>query len=392
MKKNQIRSLFSKEKFSAFFALIWNGLKHAVLHNLGFKIIALLISVVLWAGLISQDTTLTRDKTFRNVNVSVNGSETMKRNGYIVTSNLDNLLADVSIVAEVPQQQYEKAEASTYNLRVDLSRINGTGTQELKILSTASNVYGRVVDTSPESIQVEVEDYIVRQRIPVSASLSGEVPEGWYISTLGSDPILVAVSGPKSLVQTISRARVFLDAATVDWAEGAIFDSADILLYNRSGEQVNSDQLSITSESMVIDSVLIDATILPTKTFNVDELIQYTGTPAEGYEVTGVKLSPETVTVAARSEVLDKLAEAPMERNVNITDLSETTVFQLKLQKPSDDAVLVNDTVIVTVEIDQIREPGIEEEAEDAGVTDQPAESIEPAESNVPEEEKGNTE
>ena len=380
MKKNQIKSLFSKEKFKALFTLIWSGLKHVVLHNMGFKIIALLISVVLWAGLISQDTSLTRDKTFRNVNVSVNGSETMKRNGYIVTSNLDELLADVSIVAEVPQQQYERAEAGTYNLRVDLSRINGTGTQELKILNTASNVYGRVVSTSPEFIQVEVEDYIVRQRIPVSASMSGEIPDGWYISALGSDPILVAVSGPKSLVQTISRARVYLDASTVDWAEGAVFDSADILLYNRSGERVDSELLTITSESMVIDSVLIDASILPTKTFNVEELIQYTGTPAEGYEVTDVKVSPETVTVAARSEVLNKLNEAPMERNVNISDLSETAVFQLKLQKPSDDAVLVNDTVIVTVEIDQIMEPDDGEGADDMGETNAAAESNDPGE------------
>ena len=373
MKKMQIRSIFTKKKMKDLGSLIWKAMKHAVLHNMGFKIIALLISVVLWAGLISQDTSLTREKTFRDVNVSVTGSDTMKRNRYIVTSDLDELLSGVSIVAAVPQQQYENAEASTYNVRVDLSRINGTGTQELKLLNTPSSVYGRVVSMSPSSIQVEVEEYIVRQRIPVSASLKGDVPEGWYISSLNSDPMLIAISGPQSLVQTISRAKVFLDVDQVDWVEGQILTSADIQLYNRSGEQLNSNLLSITSESMAIDSVLIDATILPTKTFNVKDVIQFTGMPREGYDIWDIKLSPETVTVAARSDVLNQMEEAPMERTVNITDLTETTVYQLKLQKPSDDAVLLNDTVTVTVEIGEIIDY-VDEEAEDAASEEEQSE------------------
>ena len=52
-------------------------LKHVVLHNGGLKFIAVLISVLLWAGVISQDETLTRDKTFQNVNVTVTGTDTL---------------------------------------------------------------------------------------------------------------------------------------------------------------------------------------------------------------------------------------------------------------------------------------------------------------------------
>jgi len=36
---------------------------------------------------------------------------------------------------------------------------------------------------------------------------------------------------------------------------------------------------------------------------------------------------------------------------VNIQDLSESIVFQIKVQKPSEDAVLSNDTVTVTIDI-----------------------------------------
>ena len=57
---------------------------------------------VLWAGLISQDNSLTRDKSWQNVNVSVNGLDTLKRNGFIVVSDLEELLANVSVTAAVP--------------------------------------------------------------------------------------------------------------------------------------------------------------------------------------------------------------------------------------------------------------------------------------------------
>lgn len=329
------------------------GLKHLILHNGWVKLLALIISVVIWAGLVSQDESITRDKTFTNVNVSVSGADTAKRNGFIVTSNLDELLEDVSCVAAVPQTQYDKAEVGTYNLRLDLSRINSTGEQELKIISTNSSTFGRVTGTTPASVLVNVEDYIVRQRIPVSLSLQGEVPTGWYMSTPTVDPALVSVSGPKSLVQAISRARVVLDRGQVDWVEGTMITSAEIVLYNRSGEPVSSRLLDVTTESLTIDSVLLEATLLPSKTFEVSDIIQTAGNPARGYQVKEIRFSPENVTVSARSEVLEQMNELTLDgTTVNLKNLTETTAFQFKVQRPSEDAVLSNDTVTVTVEIE----------------------------------------
>ena len=332
------------------------GLKHVLLHNGWLKAIAVVISVVLWAGLISQDETLTRDKTFQNVSVTVTGSDTLRNNGYIVVSDLNEMLNDVSIVASVPQKQYENAEPSAYNVRLDLSRINGTGEQEIKLQSSNSNTYGKVISTNPVSVNVEVEDYIVRQRIPVSVSVEGEVPEGWYMSTPTVDPTVIAVSGPRSIVQTISRAKAVINTKDIEWAEGAYFDSCPIKLYNRAGEEVESPLLRTTTSSLTIDSVLIETTLYPTLSFETSELIQVNGNVAKGYEIKDVKVSPESITVAARAEVLEQLTELPMERNVNVKNLNETTVFQLKVQKPSEDAVISNETVTVTVEIGAVSE------------------------------------
>jgi len=331
------------------------ALKHVFFHNGWVKLIALLISLVLWAGLISQDESLTRDKTWQNVSVSVTGEETMKRNGYIVVDGLGDALSSVSVTAAVPQKQYDAAEASAYNLRVDLSKVSGIGSQDLKILSTANATYGKVTSTTPSSVTVEVDEYMVRQRIPISVTIGGEYQNGWYyqwyLSNPTVDPKLIAVSGPRSLAQSISIARVFIDPEDLEWAEGTLLTTGEIKLYNRAGEEVNSPLLGITSEGTTIDTVLIEGTVMPTKAFYINELIELQGEPAKGYKVVSTKVSPEIITVAARNEVLEQMNELALERMVNIQDLSESIVFQIKVQKPSEDAVLSNDTVTVTIDI-----------------------------------------
>ncbi len=327
-------------------------LKHLILHNGAFKLLAIVISLVLWAGLISQDETLTRDKTFNDVSVNITGTDTMKRNGYIVVSDMSEMLSNVSATAAVPQQQYDTVDVSSYNIRVELSRISGTGEQELKLQSTNSSTYGKVTSISPSSVKVMVEDYVTRYRIPVSVTISGELPPNWYISTPSVDPPLVVVSGPKSIVNSISRARVFLDPGEVEWTEGTMVTAAELKLFSRSGEEVNSSLLEISYDGLTLDGAVLEATILPTQTFEVTDLISTLNEVAEGCEVKEIHVSPENITVAARQEVLDQMSELALsERYVDLNNLSETTSFQIKVSKPSEDAVLSNDTITVTVEI-----------------------------------------
>ncbi len=168
------------------------------------------------------------------------------------------------------------------------------------------------------------------------------------------DPDLVAVSGPRSIVSNILRAKAIIDANDIEWTEGTAVTSAELRLYNRSGEEADNSLLKISSSSLTIDTVLVELNILPYEAFSTEGLITLTGTAAEGYAVKDVRISPETITVSARRDVLNQLSELPMERTtVNVDGLVETTVFQLKVQKPSDDSIISNDTITVTVEIEE---------------------------------------
>ena len=198
--------------------------------NWGTKLLALVIAIVLWAGLISQDPSLTREKTFNGVSISITGEDTMKRNGFIVVNDLESKLDNAFLRVEVPQLQYNTVTSSPFNARVDLSRIKTTGRQTINISTTNTSIYGSVKEIEPASVEVVVEEYITRYRIPVMISIVGKVPDGYYAATPSVDPPMIAVSGPRSLVEQVARAEAVLDLSVLPAQEGSVRTALPIVL------------------------------------------------------------------------------------------------------------------------------------------------------------------
>ena len=53
-----------------------------------------------------------------DVPITVTNADTLRRNGFIIVSGLDDL-PSVRIYADVPQKNYNSSIASNYNLRID---------------------------------------------------------------------------------------------------------------------------------------------------------------------------------------------------------------------------------------------------------------------------------
>lgn len=337
--------------------LLLDELWRIVRNNLGFKVLALVIAILLWAALITQDPNLTREKVFQDVKISLSGEETIKRNGLIVVNDLSSQLEDAQLRVDVPQLKYNAVSAGNYNVRVDLSRITEKGTQEVKVLSTSSSVYGSVSEISPSSIMVEVEEYITRYRIPVNVTTIGKAPEGYYAGTAQPDPPMVAVSGPKSLVERIVQADAVLDLSHLPAREGNVRTAAPFYLLDESGYRVESNLLSVTSESVLLDSVVVEQSMYSMKSMVLSSLELITGTPAEGYEVKSVVCEPDIVLAAGRAinlELLDTLyANAP----VDVTGRTESFQQQVKVRRPTELVYLSADSVTIEVEIGPVIRP-----------------------------------
>ena len=375
----------NRKKWNDILRLLKKGIRHLFLHTGGFKLLAVVISVLLWAGLISQDPNVTRNKTFQNVKISVLGSSSLSSRRYIVTSNLEELTSGITVTASVPQLQYENADASAYNLRIDLSGIRSAGEQELKILSSDNATYGEVVSITPSTVKVKVEDSFTYPNVPVSVETKGEVPDGWYISRPTSPVEEIQVSGPASIVKEVASAIVTLDLDALKWEERNVRTIGEIKLYNQNSEEITSSLLTITSGGSSIERVLVEASIMPTRDFSLSEMIQIKGEPAEGYERVGEpRISPEYITIAGEGKKLDELKNLPAgelaaklleSAVVDVTDMTEQEKPELlkvkTLTAARDKAIVIkpdDGQVMVTVEIAPVSdETSAEEEAPEEG-------------------------
>ncbi|MBE5779687.1 MAG: hypothetical protein E7331_10210 [Clostridiales bacterium] len=326
---------------------LWNTIKH----NWGWKLLALFLAICLWTGLINQDPTLTRRKVFNNITLSVTGESTLQGNGLIVLSGLEEENLVVDLEAEVPQRNYSTSHYSNFTPRVDVSRITGTGEQTLRIQTTSSTTYGTVESVFPESITVIVDEYVTNYRVPVTVRQSGSDPAGFYGPAPELNPSTVAISGPKSVVDTIASVTVDYDRSSLLAQEGRQRFALPMHVINTDGEEIPQNNLRISSANIVLRSITLDQTLYPTKKMDVSTLINLTGQPAKGYEVKSVTASPTSLIAAGDTAALETINTLFTSSPVDVSGKDASFAVDLTLRKPGTLTYLSTDTVKVEVEI-----------------------------------------
>lgn len=312
--------------------------------------LSLLIAMVFWSILVASDGTLTRAKTFQNVAVSVTGESTLRSRGYIVMDDLETLISGVKMTVEVTQSNYSRVSGTSYNPHLDLTDVTGEGENEIPI-SFSSTLYGPVISCEPSSVTVNVERYITR-RVPVVLEKTGEI-EGYFLDSAKTDPTMVSVSGPQSLVSRVARAVAKLDASQLSGERMSDRASVQIVLQDSAGEAIESELIETTNESVLTDTVVVETELVPMKDvpLQVDSLVK--GEPAEGYELTGVEAAVQSLSVAAQQDVLDAMTVLTTEQPLSIEGATADVSGYVRLSRPAGIENTVPYDVAVTAYIQE---------------------------------------
>ncbi|MDO5300392.1 MAG: CdaR family protein [Clostridia bacterium] len=314
-------------------------------------VLSLMVAVLTWSVLVASDGTLTRQRTFSSVAVSVTGESSLKSRGYIVMDDITELVPSVKMTVEVSQQNYSRVSGTAYNPHFDLSQITGEGENELTI-AYSSQLYGPVVSCEPSTVTVNVERYITR-RVPVVLELVGEAPDGVYLDAYRTDPTMLSVSGPQSLVSSVARASAKLDLAALSADRMTDRMSLDIELQDASGAVIESDKLEVTNQTVITESIVAETELVPAKyvPLELDTLI--TGTPAEGYELGEVTAEQTELLVAAKQEILDAIVYLTTDQPLSIEGATGNVTGYVKLKRPSGIENTLPSEVAVTAVIQE---------------------------------------
>lgn len=313
-------------------------------------IFSVLCAMMLWSVLVAADGTLTREKVFTDVELTMTGADTLKSNGYIVVDDAQSVLPTLRLTVEVTQSNYSRATAANFSPRVDVSKIRATGEQTVEI-TFGSSVYGKVISCEPSSVTLNVERYISSNRIPVVVETEGTLEEGLWMNSPSLDPTYISVSGPRSVVNSIKRVVAKFDLGLLNGDSVTQRNAVPFVLEDAEGNPVDTSLLRTTYQSILIDTVTVETDVYPQKALPIDIAGAYTGEPAEGYEVTDVTVQPEAVLVAADAQVLEQMSAAVLDAPIDITDATTSQSVTVRIKKLTDAQNMNIGEALVHVEI-----------------------------------------
>ena len=326
----------------------------------GWKLTSLILAVFLWGGLISQDTSLPRDKTIENVRISVTNEAILRQNGLIVVSGLKNL-PTVKLKVSVPQKNYNTVTAANYTVRLDLSQIKSPGEQKVTITAApiSASLYGTVTDVSLDDVTLVVEEYASRSRIPVQVEYLNQAPEGVYAAAPVLDPAAVEISGPQSVVNSVARCIVKYDLANLPNTTNTLRTSLPFVLQDYQGNEVDMTHITVTSQAVTLKDIIAEQAVYSLVAVPIDTSTLLSGQPALGFEVTEIKLSPDHVLIAAQdlSPYLEAGTAIQPYTRLSIAGRSTSTSGTLSLRKPSTAAYINTYDLQISVTIEPIEDP-----------------------------------
>lgn len=312
-------------------------------------LVSLLIAVLSWSALVVSDATLTRPKFFANVPVGVTNESTLKSRGYIVMDDIEEIVPGVRMTVEVTQQNYGRVTSTSYNPHFDLSKVEGTGENTIPI-SFSSQLYGPVIACEPNSVTVNVERYMTR-RVPVVLELTGDEQEDLYLDSYRTDPNMLSVSGPQSLVTSVARAVAKLDVSTLSLDRMSDRTALDVELQDAAGQVIVSDKLQITNQTVITDSVIVDTEVVPAAMvpLAIDNMV--TGEPAEGYELINIFVEQDALRVAAKEELLGSIEFITTDQPLDITGATDNVDGYVKIKRLTGIENALPSEIAVTAEI-----------------------------------------
>ena len=301
---------------------LWASLSN----NLWLKLLSVVLALFLWSYVISTTPSITRDKTLSDISITVTGQSVLEDSrGLAVLTDL-NALESVRVRVRVSQSSYAQVTSDNVRVELDLSSIRQEGKQSVRL--QGSTTYGSVVEVYPQYIDLEVEKRDQRY-VPVNVELTG----------------VDTISGPTSLVKTVSSAQVLLDVSglteTHSWEEG--FQLLD------AQQQEIPGALSVSTSSVRVTVEVYPIRVL-TLSQEADQLTS--GQVPEGYRVDQVEVNPTQVVVAAEQALLDGLTELTIEP-VDLTGATQTFTAIAQVQTLKGIKYLSSDEVSVTVTISE---------------------------------------
>lgn len=281
-------------------------MKKILLNNMALKIASVLIAFVIWYVVVkTSDPIVTRIYT---VPVTVENEQLLKRDDKTYTIYPEDETIDVRIRDN--ESNLDALDADDIKVIADLTQSNGLDEDPITVYYQIEVPKG-VLSGNEEYIRVKRNVRLQREDLE-SSTFAVEVttkdtqPAGGYVvGKTTPNPPDIDISGPASVVSKIGRVSAAVDVSGLG-ADTTL--PATLTIYDKNGDAFTDQMMGYLTygSSDHMPNVSVDVELW--KVVNDVKLeAQYTGKPESGYQVKGLSVTPDSVTVAGSDEELAKL-------------------------------------------------------------------------------------
>ena len=308
--------------------------------NLGLKILALIISVILWYVVLNiNDPTVS--KSF-SCAVSVENADYLTNQGktYEIVNG-----STAYFNVKAPRSIMKNLASSDFKAVADMENLQNMSYVPIEVTATRYTSQVEIIRRT-ERLEIETEDLMSGQYIIMPDS-RGVPAEGCIVGGLSVSPNVLKVSGPASVVQSISKVSAVIDVQDV------ATNISDRVIPTLMDEEYNV--IDTTKLTLNLSSVIVRADILNTK--EVALVVNAAGEPREGYKMVNLSYEPKSCFVMGDSASLNSLQTIVIPEDVlDVTDATSDihTVVDISAYLP-EGVSLVNaadKNVAVDIEIE----------------------------------------
>ena len=306
------------------------------------KVLSALLSLVIAFGLWFYVVTVVSpgsEQTYYNIPVTLQNENILSERGLMITSELPT----VTLKLAGNRTDLNNLNESNINILVNVAGVEAPGTHKVRYdVSYPGNIPGNAITTQnsdPELIVLKVEKRVTKQ-VPVVLEYIGSVPEGFIADKENAelDNTAIEVSGPESVINQITQARIPVDLSNKDETLTGqfVYD-----LCNEAGAPVDVALVKTNVEAVNL-TVKIQRIKEITLTLNVIE-----GGGATK-STSSIELNPTTIRVSGSDALLEGLESIEL-GTINLSEMLKDEIKTFPIQLPEG---VTNETGVTEATVD----------------------------------------
>ena len=304
--------------------------------NLGTLLTAFIMAVIVWVSSVVASDPNVDNTLSRPVAIEVIGQDP----GLQIISELPR---SVTLVLRAPTSVWNQLNNDLGSVRawIDLSNL-GAGVHDVAVQVQITSRLVRLLHQDPQQLTITL-DPIISKTFPVNLIVSGIPPVGYEAQTPGIAPVEVNVTGPESLIASVNEARVTLDITNMNQS---IVREQSPLLLDAEGRVVTG--LTVSPSTVTINQPI---TLLGGYRYVIVRAVSV-GQVANGYRLTNIFVSPVGVVVfSSNPELVNNLPGYVGTQPIELTGKEDDFETLVGLNLPSGISVVGDPKVLVQVSV-----------------------------------------